>query len=285
MNNKPKFSVIVYLLIVFILSWPFQIISAIWANGLFALLLLNSASMIMVSVGTFIAGRYVFKDGFAGAGWRWGCLKYHLAVIGLAALLWIVPTLVDLAVGSLKFPTDFRKIQLGLIFLFPIITLAPGFGEEFGWRGYMLPRIALKYFGRKAVLLHSIIWWAWHLPLLIGTGVKAGIATVAQQTSLPAGLYISMVVAITVTGSAIPAILHGVIFAYIWMRSRSLAVSTAYHATYDGFRDSIAAVIGLGPIAGAWANIVLIFLGIVILWKADWSALSDSSTEIKGRIT
>ena len=38
---------------------------------------------------------------------------------------------------------------------------------------------------------------------------------------------------------------------------------------------------GLGPIAGAWANIVLIFLGIGLLWKADWSVLSNNS-ELKG---
>lgn len=277
MNNKSRFSLTIYLLIVFILSWPFQIVSAIWVKSLPTLFLLNGTSMIMVTVGTFIAGRYVFGDDFAGAGWRWGRLKYHLAVVGLAALLWIVPTLIDLVVGTLKLPNELHKIQLGWIFLFPIVTLVPGFGEEFGWRGYMLPRLALRYSGRKAVLLHSIIWWAWHLPLLAGTGVKIGIATAAQQTELPTGAYISVVVAVTVVGSAIPAILHGVIFAYIWMRSRSLAVATVYHATYDGFRDSINTIVGLGPIAGAWANIALIFLGIGLLWKADWSVLSNNS--------
>lgn len=277
MNNKRKFSLTIYLLIVFILSWPFQIISAIWAKSLLSLFLLNGTSMIMVGVGTFIAGKYVFGDRFAGAGWRWGRLKYHLAIVALAAVLWIVPTVADLIAGTLKFPNELHTISFGLIFLFPIITLLPGFGEEFGWRGYMLPRLALRYTGRKAVLLHSIIWWAWHLPLLVGTGVKVGIATAAQQTELSTGAYISVVVAVTVLGSAIPAILHGVIFAYIWMRSRSLAVATVYHATYDGFRDSINTIVGLGPIASAWANIVLIFLGIGLLWKADWSALPNSS--------
>ncbi|MFC1454209.1 CPBP family intramembrane glutamic endopeptidase [Verrucomicrobiota bacterium] len=277
MNNKRKFSLTIYLLIVFTLSWPFQIVSAIWAKSLPTLFLLNSISMIMVAVGTFIAGKYVFGDGFAGMGWRWGRLKYHLAVIGLAALLWIVPTIIDLVMGTLKLPNDLQPIRFGLIFLFPVITLLPGFGEEFGWRGYMLPRLALKHTGRKAVLLHCIIWWAWHWPLLIGLGTRLGMATAAQQTELSAGIYISIVAAGTVIASALPAIMHGVVFAYIWMRSRSLAVATVYHATYDGFRDSIGTIVGLGPIAGAWANVVLIFLGITLLWKADWSVLSNNS--------
>jgi hypothetical protein len=60
--------------------------------------------MIMVTVGTYIAGRHVFRDGFAGAGWSWGKPKYYVAVIGLALLLGVVPTIFDLALGLSKRP-------------------------------------------------------------------------------------------------------------------------------------------------------------------------------------
>jgi len=52
-----------YLLIVFALSWPPQIAFALWGNDPTSGYLLSSLSMAMVTVGTFIAGRWVFETG------------------------------------------------------------------------------------------------------------------------------------------------------------------------------------------------------------------------------
>jgi len=265
------FSLWLYLLIVFSLSWPFQIIAAIWGTELLPRFALHATSMCMVTVGTFIAGRYVFRDGFAGAGWRWGKLKYHLAVVGLALLLWAVPTIADLAVGTVKLPDKLSGTQL--VWILVLLTgFVPCFGEEFGWRGYMLPRLARRYSPRKAVVIHGIIWWAWHLPVVIGVGVWAGIFG-AEEMGFSVGVSVAITVAATALGSAIPAILHGVVFAYIWTRTRSLAVVTVYHTAFDGVRDSIGTTIGSGPIAGLWAVAILVILGIAFLWKGNWKNL------------
>lgn len=90
-----SFSLGLYLLIVFALSWPFQVAFVIWGTTPFLGYTLSSLSMIMVTVGTFIAGHYVFKDGFARAGWRWGKPKHYLAVFGLALLVWAVPVAIE----------------------------------------------------------------------------------------------------------------------------------------------------------------------------------------------
>ena len=96
-----RLSVWLYMLIVFGLSWPLQLASVIWSNGnVFAVYVLNSTAMLMVAVGTYLAGRYVFRDGFAGAGWSWGKPSYYLAVIGLASAVWLVPTCLDVALGG-----------------------------------------------------------------------------------------------------------------------------------------------------------------------------------------
>ncbi|GCE21062.1 CPBP family intramembrane glutamic endopeptidase [Dictyobacter kobayashii] len=271
--QRRSFSLGLYLLIVFGLSWPFQIASAVWGGtDLLRVYVLNCAAMIMVTVGTFIAGRYVFRDGFANAGWRWGKARYYLAVICLALFLWVVPTLIDLALKTLKLPAQLTSIQIIWVPVLLFGTLLPGFGEEFGWRGYMLPRLAQRMSVRRAALLHAAIWWSWHLPILIGGAVASGIAS-AKLTAQPVGLTVAIVVAATVILSAIPTILHGVVFAYIWTRYHSLAVSSVYHAAYDGMRDSLTLTIGLGFITSLWATLVLIILGIVLLWKADWSNL------------
>jgi membrane protease YdiL (CAAX protease family) len=48
-----------------------------------------------------------------------------------------------------------------------LVTFLLGpFGEEFGWRGYLLPRLMRKMSVLFAVLLISVIWAAWHWPLL-----------------------------------------------------------------------------------------------------------------------
>lgn len=265
------FSLWLYLLIVFGLSWPFQIVAAIWGTELLPRYVLHATSMFMVTVGTFIAGRYVFRDGFAGAGWRWGKLKYHLLVIGLVLLLWVVPTIADLVVGTLSLPAKVSGRQL--VWILVLLTgFVPCFGEEFGWRGYMLPRLAQRHSPRKAVVIHGIIWWAWHLPMLVGIGVWVSIVA-APEMGLSVGVSVAITAAATALSSAIPAILHGVVFAYIWTRSRSLAVATVYHVAFDGVRDSIGTTIGSGPIAGLWAVAILVILGIAFLWKGNWKNL------------
>ncbi|MFB6136227.1 MAG: CPBP family intramembrane glutamic endopeptidase [Halobacteriaceae archaeon] len=39
------------------------------------------------------------------------------------------------------------------------------FGEEFGWRAYLLPKL-LPAGPRRAVLLHGVVWGVWHWPII-----------------------------------------------------------------------------------------------------------------------
>ena len=267
------FSLRVYLFIVFGLSWPFQIASAILAGGLLPTYLLNASSMVMVSVGTFIAGKYVFRDGFAGAGWRWGKPWHYAAVMGLVVSLWILPELVELWMGTVSLPGSLSRTQGIWIFVLLVITLIPAFGEEFGWRGYMLPRLVIRMATRKAVVLQGFIWWAWHLPLLVIPQIQASLGD-TESTGI--GSVISAIgsAVVIVVASAIPVMLHGVVFAYIWSYTRSLAVVTFYHAAYDGVRDSLQTTVGYGPVATTWVTIALAAIGIFLLKKGKWKNLS-----------
>ena len=48
----------------------------------------------------------------------------------------------------------------------PFVNGLFGFGEELGWRGYLLPK--LMVLGKlKAYLLLGIVWGLWHLPLIL----------------------------------------------------------------------------------------------------------------------
>ncbi|MFA7408424.1 MAG: CPBP family intramembrane glutamic endopeptidase [Anaerolineaceae bacterium] len=48
----------------------------------------------------------------------------------------------------------------------PVLNALPSFGEEFGWRGYLLPKL-LPLGGRKASLLTGVTWGVWHWPLIL----------------------------------------------------------------------------------------------------------------------
>jgi uncharacterized protein len=256
------FSLKVYLLIIIALSWPFQIAYAFLGEAFRPLLLL---SMIMVAVGTYIAGGFVFRDGFENAGWQWGKPRHYAYAFGLALFLWAFPRAVEQFLGIYEAPQDVGVTTILAEFLFSFtITLIPAFSEEFGWRGYLLPRLFMRYSTRRALLLHGFITWVWHLPVLVLMGLKM---TGNPLVSVPLVMLISL----------IPTIMHAVVFAYIWSSTQSLAVVTVYHAAFDEVRDTLEGSVGLGPLSQNWQMLILTILGIALLWKAKWKMKSKNS--------
>ena len=59
-----------------------------------------------------------------------------------------------------------------VVIIYPLITVVYGvvlsfaaFGEEFGWRGYMMPKLIELMGMPKAIIIGGIIWGLWHAPL------------------------------------------------------------------------------------------------------------------------
>ncbi len=93
--------------------------------------------------------------------------QYLLSVMVPAmALLLAVPLYQVLGNGSFTW-AGIEPIRLALS-LFPIVLLASltALGEEYGWRGYLLP-LMLPLGVRKAWLITGIVWGAWHLPIVL----------------------------------------------------------------------------------------------------------------------
>ncbi len=263
-ETQRPFSLKIYLLLVFALSWPFQIAYGLWGTTPAASYILSSLSMVMVTVATFIAGRYIFRDGFQNAGWRWGKPKHYVGTFALALFIFAVPTLLEPLLGLRILPASVPIIAiLGNFLLRFSLTLIPGFGEEFGWRGYMLPHLAKRFKPRTALLLHGFIWWAWHLPALIGMGARQ------EELSIAFMLLITL----------IPSIMNAIIFAYVWTASQSLAVSSVYHSAYDEVRDAIEKSVGFGPLVSLWEMGMTTLLGLILLWRGNWKRLRPSSLD------
>ena len=83
-----------------------------------------------------------------------------------------------------------------LICLVPItLVLDTGpLGEEFGWRGFALPRLLRRWPPLAAALILGAIWWAWHLPTFFIQALSQ------SQLSIPLFLVNSLALSILMTG-------------------------------------------------------------------------------------
>jgi membrane protease YdiL (CAAX protease family) len=81
---------------------------------------------------------------------------------------------------------NFQAIGLVPVYLLSTIKFGP-FGEELGWRGFLLPHLQQKFSPFNSSLMIGFIWFSWHIPLFfapIGTAVSG-----APITLLSAGCF------------------------------------------------------------------------------------------------
>lgn len=114
---------------------------------------------------------------------------------------------------------------IGGLTVFNIPFTVSGFGEEFGWRGYMLPlfyRLTRPY---KAFLICGLIWFAWHTPLIL----------VFPQTHQMGPVETVLNVVILVAGSVATFIF----LAYVFAASGSIWVASFAHAVLNNASRSL----------------------------------------------
>jgi len=90
----------------------------------------------------------------------------------VAALAVPVAALVAVALGSAVTGDtyDFEMPSEGIVIVLPLLVIA--LGEEYGWRGFALPRLQGRYSALIAALIVGGAHWIWHYPpSLIETGV------------------------------------------------------------------------------------------------------------------
>ena len=63
--------------------------------------------------------------------------------------------------------TTFWVVQVLLMLIAPLLNLVPCLGEEWGWRGYLLPKVAQRMKFLPTVLLTGFIWGLWHAPIIV----------------------------------------------------------------------------------------------------------------------
>jgi membrane protease YdiL (CAAX protease family) len=54
--------------------------------------------------------------------------------------------------------------------MFIMLTIFAGMGEEFGWRGFAMPRLQARYNALVSSLIVGLVWGIWHIPLFLTQG-------------------------------------------------------------------------------------------------------------------
>ena len=98
--------------------------------------------------------------------WRVSPGWYALAIVGPAMLMLLAIGGDILLGGTLPDVVPFGVRWLILALNFVLVFLIGGpLGEEFGWRGVVLPALEARFSPPWDSLILGIIWTAWHLPL------------------------------------------------------------------------------------------------------------------------
>lgn len=111
-----------------------------------------------------------------------------------------------------------------LLILAPLLNVVTCFGEEWGWRGFLMPRLHEGRSFLKASVLTGIFWGLWHAPL-----IAAG-----HNYNQVVGVSSAWMVAAAVLAMCVLCVVVSVLFGYIAERARSVWPAVFAHGCLNG---------------------------------------------------
>jgi len=233
--DKPR--VLGYLAVVFALTWALDLVVYLQgglSNPRMFQILVGAQMLIPALVAVIF--RAFSGEGFKGSGLVLGKKRYYaigfgvmvgfLAIsFGLSALTpWLtldtgltkfqqlITTLTEQTGQAAPFGKEgFAALMaVQVVILGAFLGLPAYWGEEYGWRGYLLPK--LMGLGKaRAIALHGVIWGLWHAPI---------IAMGYNYPGHPAA---------GIVGMTIFCVLMGAVYAWLYYASGSIFVPCLAH--------------------------------------------------------
>ncbi len=193
MSRLDRKSLRTFLLVAFLLAWVLFLVPlgfrnlypqlhqivmvvffalAMWAPGIAAIVATKKAdgTLAALNIKTLGPKRYYL--------WAWLLFPILSALTGVLTVLFRVAefdpnlTLIAESLSSSPeniplAPTMIVALQAGAaIIIAPLINVLFAFGEELGWRGFLLPK--LMPLGQwKAIIISNVIWGLWHAPAIM----------------------------------------------------------------------------------------------------------------------
>lgn len=248
-----KKRLILYIVITFILTYLVEF-AIIWplansANPNLAIIaqLLIAGVMFLPTIGVLIT-RLITKEGFKNSyikpkcgkksipyflmGWFGPCI---LTALGAVVYFCVYPERFDPQMGYLSSlilaqgmePTE-QMVQITFIsqavtgvFLGAALNFVNCFGEEWGWRGYLLPKMLEHFKLIPTLLISGVIWGLWHLPItMLGHNYGLGYSGYPFKGILAMCFFCIMI---------------GCFFSYLTIRTGSCLPAAFAHGSLNGF--------------------------------------------------
>ena len=141
--------------------------------------------------------------------------RMWIAAFALAVppLLLLIAQAIHAALGNpIRVAFDMQVAVMGLLWL------ALAFGEEAGWRGFALPRLAERLGFWSGSLILGLLWCVWHYPRLLGSPYLGSVSEAAPLIAL----------------FSLQIIISNFIICWLYFRSgRSVIAPTLFHASFN----------------------------------------------------
>jgi hypothetical protein len=177
---------------------------------------------------------FISREGLRGSLGLRQPLKYYLTAV-FVPILFITTICLSMAlIGVARFAMPEEEMPayiLPVLALLLIPEIIVSFGEEYGWRGYLLPRL-MPLGEIKASLILGVVWSLWHLPVLL-----AGVLYGGNTFWLALAIYM-----FTVTMST---------FAYTWLGAashHSSMLASIFHGSTNWYANRLATFLASGSL-------------------------------------
>jgi membrane protease YdiL (CAAX protease family) len=213
-----------FTVLAFALTWPFWWGAALAERGAFAVPFPSDLLLVLGGIGPSLAGILLARRAVGGAGvrqlldrarrWRVAPGWYAAVVLGPFALQAGAITLhVVLGGQAPAFGQMLRLLPGILASVIPIALVFGPLGEEFGWRGTLLPLLQGRFSALGASLLLGGLWALWHLPMFFNPTLSyaAVPAPVYLASMLGSAVLFSWVYNGTGGSLLLPLLLHSLI--------------------------------------------------------------------------
>jgi membrane protease YdiL (CAAX protease family) len=255
-------SILAFLLLTFALAWTLWIAAAALSGGVAAPSHVPPGIRALIFLpGTFapslvalsLTARHEGRTGVFALlqrlfQWRVGLRWYVFAVLYMAAIKLTAALVHRVATDSWP---RFGDTALYVMLAATIFSTVVGgqAGEEIGWRGYALPRMAARLGLAGASVLLGVIWAAWHLPLFF-----------IAETDLTGQSFPVFLLAVTPLSTAMAWL--------YWRTNGSLLLTMLMHAAINNTTGIVPSSVTGAANPWALSTSPMAWLTIALLWIA-----------------
>ena len=257
-KNQNIRQIVIYLLITFVLTYGTEIflimpmVGSTDTNEAYAAQSLIASIMFIPAISALIT-RFITKERMIGSTLMLGLnlkgnLKYYglvwfgfalLILLGAALYFVIYPEHYDGNMGYVNVlleaqaqntgqvitPEQMKQVMMQQIimgiFLSPFLNIMNCLGEEWGWRGFLLPKMLKQFKVAPAILISGVIWGLWHAPLTV-MGHNYGVGYRGYPVL---GIFAMCIFCITL----------GTILSYVTIKTKSCIPAILGHGMMNGF--------------------------------------------------